>query len=244
MEGKKLVDSNYNELYQNIKDIEKVPKENININKENMKSIKLFIEEDFKKTNDVLNESNINQEKEYKKVQENSENFKLTLGKEEQKIGELINNNKENNKQFISNKFNKNEENVGELINIISNNEKYSKDFCNILNSNIIVTNENLNKTYSQVKKYIPTMNTPKKKIYTYPKTWELTKPHELIINEYKEKQKIEVDTSKEEKESSIVLENEPSKLLNEDSDITYTTESEIDDNKNSLKENKNFLIN
>jgi len=34
----------------------------------------------------------------------------------------------------------------------INNNEKYSKDFCNILNSNIIVTNENLNKTYSQVK--------------------------------------------------------------------------------------------
>jgi len=179
-----LINSNYNELYQNIKDIEKVPQENININKENMNNIKHFIEEDFKKMNDILDESNTNQEKEYKKVQENSENFKLTLGKEEQKIGELINSNKESNKQFISSKFNRNEENVGELINIvciidiyiyhhililinklklifriyhyilkkINNNEKYSKDFCNILNSNIIVTNENLNKTYSQVK--------------------------------------------------------------------------------------------
>lgn len=179
-----MINSNYNELYQNIKDIEKVPQENININKENMNNIKHFIEEDFKKMNDILDESNTNQEKEYKKVQENSENFKLTLGKEEQKIGELINSNKESNKQFISSKFNRNEENVGELINIvciidiyiyhhililinklklifriyhyilkkINNNEKYSKDFCNILNSNIIVTNENLNKTYSQVK--------------------------------------------------------------------------------------------
>jgi len=90
-----------------------------------MKSIKHFIEEDFKKTNEVLNESNLNQDKAYKKVQENSEHFKLTLGKEDQKIGELINSNKENNKQFINNKFSKNEENVGELINIVSFYEWY-----------------------------------------------------------------------------------------------------------------------
>lgn len=34
-------------------------------------------------------------------------------------------------------------------------------------------------------------MNTPKKKVYTYPKTWELTKPHGIYkinhnINKYR----------------------------------------------------------
>ncbi|ORX55311.1 kinesin-domain-containing protein [Piromyces finnis] len=243
IEDKKLIDSNYNELYIAIKDIEKVPKENISINKENMENIKHFIEEDFKKTNDVLNESNLNQEKEYKKVQEYSENFKLTLGKEEQKIGEMIDSNKKDSIQFISKKVNKNEKNVDELISIINNNEKYSKDFCNILNSNIIVTNENLNKTYSQVKKYIPTMDTPKKKIYSYPKTWELTKPHELIINEYKERQKGDDTISKQETDTTIENENNKLNILKENSVIS-NIESENEDSIISFKENKKVPIN
>ena len=123
-------------------------------------------------------------------------------------------------------------------------------------------------------------MNTPKKKTYSYPKTWELTKPHgeqnikkklfiyfnkfsifkvskfflflflfslikELIINEYKEKQKDDEDfnNTKDHTESSLLIESETSKILKEDSEITFT-EPEHENSNLSLKENKKILIN
>jgi len=65
-----------------------------------------------------------------------------------------------------------------------------------------------------------------------------------LIINEYKEKHKFEeTENANDEKGSSILIENEPTKILKEDSGISYT-EPESEDSRLSLKENKKILLN
>jgi len=63
-----------------------------------------------------------------------------------------------------------------------------------------------------------------------------------LIINEYKEKHRFEeTENINDEKE---LIENEPSKILKEDSGITFTEPESSEDNELSLKENKKILLN